>query len=117
MPSHHSYGSVAGVYAWTTWHPSGASVGSRSEATETRIRLRGASTPLSQLSTTAHCAGNASLGTLGSPAASMPMCRCKKESQRPSVSARSVRSVAAEGAEPPLKRRRVDQRSALLTTA
>ena len=95
-----------------------------------RTRLRGASTPSFQSLTTAHCAGKASLGTVGSPAASMPRCRCRKESHRCTLSTRACSSAASAArtlpaappptAPPPTAAStslRVLHRSALLMTA
>ena len=65
-----------------TWQPSGASEASSIDAMDTRTKLRGASTPRAQSSNAAHCAGSASDGSVGRPAASIPTCKCRNESQR-----------------------------------
>mmetsp|Transcript_7611 Transcript_7611/g.15830 ORF Transcript_7611/g.15830 Transcript_7611/m.15830 type:complete len:317 (+) Transcript_7611:65-1015(+) len=117
IPSQSAYGSVAGTYACRTWHPGGASDGSSSDAIDTSTRFRGASTPAAQSSRAAHCAGNAAVGAAGSPAPSMPTCRCRKESHRSTRASRASSCAARSGAVAASTRRRVDQRSALETTA
>ena len=70
-----------------TWQPSGANEASSIDAIDTRTKFRGASTPRPQSSSAAHWAGNDSDGSVGRPAASIPTCKCKKESQRVTLAA------------------------------